>query len=243
MTKGDKKETKLNRGEALLRKIVHSNDFQREIRTIRRKYSIHMEGFDKKKDVLNWYSKVFIPKKIGASEGRRNSFLKSVDSFLSDQNLPIMDWWCKKAIEQILANGKIDFLPPLYNTDPFVKLINTKVSKHGSYVDIRVYERATQQDVRDFVSKHWKFSKPSYRIGTLKQIRKERSADANDRILELKEYPKETLEDMAKDENLEDASGVPREILISRIIQKELGITIDSNSIGGIIRRRKKGRK
>lgn len=212
--KGDKGDT--SRGETLFRQAIAPGDkFKNEVEKIRHEYQISDGGFSYKEYIYDWYGVATLP----ANKKRFESFKEQVDAFLRKNALPLNSWWRRRFITHILSGDKIDFLPPLHSfQQPFVELTEHHVSRDGSCDDIRVYERATQDDVKDFISKFWRYTKPSYREGTAQKIRKQKEKD-----IEINSEAS-VLMSMSKKEF--GFTGTFKEIPISKHLSKKHGKTL-----------------
>jgi hypothetical protein len=160
-------EISRDRGAILLQKIATGTNFQRGIKAIRFEFSIAPRdtGFLSKKDILAWYDTVYSGKK------KRVAFERAIRDLLKEQKLPLGSWWMHHTIEYALSNGRIHFLHPTAFADAFVELKGAHVSREGSYIEIKIYEGATQHDIKNFIHRYWSRIKPSHHIGTHEQIR------------------------------------------------------------------------
>lgn len=204
-----------SRGEKLFRNISQGDKFKKEVEKIRADYKISDGGFAYKEYLYDWYGITMLP----ASKKRFDSFKEQIDVLLRRNALPLNSWWRRRVFTHALSGDKIDFLPPLHDfQQPFVELVDHHVSRDGSYNVLRIYERATNDDVREFISKHWKTTKPSYRVGTLQKIRKQKDEDIaiNDEAAFLMSKSKKEL----------GITGPFKEIAISKHLSKKHGKTL-----------------
>lgn len=210
MKKGDK-----NRGEKLLQKLIPGTKFQDGIQFIRKENNIPPKGFSDKPSVGKWYTErqsIFEEETAALAD-----FKAEIRDFLIDQALPINAWWECKITEYVLADGNLELIPLLPGIAPFVEMNKPNPTKRGSYTDLRIYEGATQRDVREFLSLHWHRVKPSYRVGTHKNIRKEKNPKANDHAVAIYDLPKSKRRKMASTNEL---MATTKEIEVSRILKK-----------------------
>ncbi len=233
MKKGDK-----NRGEVLLKKLLPSTKFQQGVKNIRRTFDIPLTGYIDKQGIGNWYSERH---DITREETPAMAdFKDGIRQFLTDQALPAGTWWEHKIIEYVLSNGILEFLwlPP--GVEPFVEVINRPTpTKQGSYIDLRVYEGATQRDVKDFIAHHWRTTKPSYRKGTHKQIRKERDFFVNEKAIAIYDLPKEERQKAA---GTNDLMKTTKEVEVGRIL-KGMGIRKTGDAAKATKYRRKNAKR
>lgn len=216
--KGDKGG--ISRGEKLFQKISQGDKFKKGVEEIRRQNIISDFGFSYKEYIRDWYGGTTL---IPIHRERFNKFKEQIDRLLRQSALPLNSWWRHRVITFIISGDKMSFLPKLHDfQQPFVELINHHVSRDGSYNDIRIYERATQDDVRDFVSKNWKQIRPSYRVGTLKKVRKENPKDIeiNREAVELMRMSKKEL-----------GTRNIKEITISKHLSKKYGKGVSSDAV------------
>jgi len=171
------KKINKNRGDKLFKKIIYSNKVQKEIRKIRHNFNIPNQGFALGKDIYDWYQKYYFDLK--------DEFLNEIHLFLCSNILPDNDWWFKKIIEYVLSGGKIIFLPRTYPVDPFVEVTDRVNGRNDcSYINLRIYEGASQRDIIEFIKSNWKFVKPPHRVGTSKIIQPDRD-NINEKIMNL----------------------------------------------------------
>ncbi len=147
--KGDKGG--ISRAETLFRDITLTDNFIRQVEKLRQEYQISDGGFSYKEYIYDWYGITELP----TSKKRYKAFKAEIDALLRKHALPLNAWWRRRIMTYLLSGDKIDFLPSLHDfQQPFVERVDHHVSRDGSYNDIRIYERATQDDVREFISKH-----------------------------------------------------------------------------------------
>ena len=157
----------ISRGEKLFQRVSQGDKFKNEIEKIR-------EGFEK--EIREFLYSPFKPL-LGTQE-RSDKFRKEVDGILKRSAFPLNAWWRRRLITYILTNDKEDFLPLLQDFEtPFIEFVNHHVERDGSYNDLRFYEGVAQSDVKEFMSKNWKYMEPSYREGTTQKIRGQSKKD------------------------------------------------------------------
>jgi len=237
--KGDKKVAKKskkslsnkNRGEKLFEKLVYSNFFVENLKALRDKSGIEENGYDSMKKIYNWYSL-----KYNASEAIRNDFNAFVFLFLEKQKLPNNEWWQQKIVEHILSSGKFMFLPRTHPTAPFVALVGGNKAGQEPYTDLRIYERAVQKDIIDFIKdpRTWRFVNPGKRKGLGKIIQPERDPQTTKEIMKLWEKSKKELADELK------MYDIPKESLLSIKMHNEKKGEIAGDNIKMRVWRKKK---
>ena len=233
MKKGDK-----NRGDILLQKLIRGSDFQYGVKKIRIAFDIPINGYTEMLGIGCWYSKRMDITKEETSAMR--AFMREIEEFLIAQALPAGTWWQHKIIEYILSDGKMAFLfmPP--GVEPFVEMISKpNPTRKGSFTDLRIYEGATQRDIKDFLAHHGRLIKPSYRIGTHKQIRKEKDFSDNDRAVGIYDLPKKERRRRAGTNN---AMFSTKEVEVGRIL-RGMKINKTGDAVKAVKYRRRKNKR
>ncbi len=210
-----------SRGEKLFLSVSQGDNFKKYIQEIRTEFKVLDGGFLSSKDVSTWYADNH---SALDTDMRWNQFIEKVDSLLRRCALPLNIWWRNRIITFIVSNDKVVFLPKLHPWQkPFVELSTHHVSRDGSYNDIRIYERATQEDVRELVERTWKYIKPSHRSGTKLKIRKQDSKDLaiNEEAVRMMKMSKKDL----------GITGTVKEITIGRRLSEKYGKKISSDAV------------
>ena len=216
---GDKGD--LSRGEKLFISISQGEKFKKDIQEIRTGFEISPGAFVHRKDITNWYSQ-YHP--MFGPQDKWNLFIEKIETTLKRNALPVNSWWRNRLITFILSGDKINFLPKLhYFQKPFVELINHHVGRDGSYNDIRIYERATKEDVLELIDKKWNQIKPSYREGTKKKIRKQDTKD-----MEINAEAVHLMSMSKKDLGIQ---GTIKEIEIGKRLSQKYGKKITSDAV------------
>jgi len=201
-----------DRGEDLFRSISQGKKFKKDIIEIREKFLISTGGFSDMSYIYDWDSRQSFKFFTNPEE---SDFRKKINWLLSRHGMPLNHWWRNRIITHVVSGDKIDYLPKPHDFQrPFVELVNRHVDLDGSYNDIRIYGKVTQDDIRDFAGKAWKHVRPSYQVGTTKKIRRQNPKDI--------EINKEAVffMDMSK-QKLGIKKGTTKEIEIGKFLSKK----------------------
>ena len=207
----------ISRGEKAFKQVSQGVKFKEKVAQIRETFGIDLNKFS--------YSK-YGP--LLRDQEKTERFLEEVDKLLRSNELPLNSWWRIKLREFILSKGVVD---TSYDAEvirglkmPFVELINDSVTRDGSFKDIRIYEGVSQKDIKDFISKNWKYVEPSYREDTSKKFKsqKEQDININEDIIELMKLSIEELGGIGK---------TTKAIQIAKLLSKKYGIRLTDDSV------------
>jgi hypothetical protein len=242
-----KKRIKTNKAEEVFYRLSFKPDFRNDLKLFRHKFDIPQNGFKNELDLKDWLAKrdKYLDKLIakGKITNKDSKPIDMLDYLLSQifilkkYKIPITSASQDVLENYILSNNKIQL--PLRSenlcceiiTPEEIKLENTK----QPFIELRIFDRASQSDVCDYVKDNWHFIKTILRLkkkdGQNGRIRKIVNKERNEIIFNL--YRKTR-------EELGIGRGEYKDIKISSIMKKEYGIEITPENIRKIISRQRK---
>jgi len=241
----NKNRPKTNKAEEIFYKLSFNPNFQNDIKTFRNKFNIPENGFRKELDLKDWLAKrdKYLDKLIAKGKITNKDsnpidmlvYLLSQTTILKKYDLPITSASQDVLENYILSNGGIPLslrsenLGCEFVVPEEIKLQNTK----QSFVEIRIYDKASQSDVFNYVKDNWNFIKTILSLNKekSKRIRITKNKERDEIIFKLSRKSREKL-------GLE--RGNYKDIKISSIMEEKYGIYVTPENIRKIISKQRK---
>jgi len=244
----DKNNLKTNKAEEVFYRLSLKPNFQNDIKTFRNKFNIPENGFKNEVVLKNWLSKrdkfldkLIVKKKITNEDPKpidTLGYLLSQIAILKKYGIPITSASQDVLENYILSNNKIPL--PLRSENLCCEIMTPEETKSQYatqfFVELRIYDKASQSDVFDCIKKNWRFIKTILRVKKEsskqeKRIRKMVNKERDEIIFKLSQKSRKELE---------IKRGDYKDIKISSIMKEKYGIHVTSENIRKIISRQRK---
>lgn len=244
----NKNKLKTNKVEEVFYRLSFKPDFQDDIKVLRNEFNIPENGFRKELDLKEWLAKLdkFLDRLIAKGKiTNRDSkpidmldYLLSQIAILKKYGIPITSASQDVLENYILSNNKIKL--PLRSENLCCEIVTPEriKSQDGtqSFVELRIYNKASQSDVFNCVKKNWKFIKTILKAKKEdnkqdKRIRKMVNKERDEIIFKLSQKSRKELE-MKR--------GEYKDVKIHSIMREKYGISVGFDNIRAIISRQKK---
>lgn len=242
-----KKRIKTNKAEEVFYRLSFKPDFRNDLKVFRTKFDIPQDGFKKELDLKNWLAKrdkfldkLIVKGKITNKDSKpvdMLDYLLSQIAILKKHKIPITSTSQDVLENYILSNNKIKL--PLRSenlcceiiTPEEIRLENTK----QPFIELRIFDKASQSDVCDYVKDNWHFIKTILRLKKKDRqggrIRKVINKERDEIIFKLYQKSREEL-GMKR--------GDYKDIRIHSIMKEKYGISISPENVRKVISRQRK---
>lgn len=242
-----KKRIKTNKAEEVFYRLSLKPNLQNDLRAFRSKFDIPQSGFKKDLDLKDWLAKrdKYLDKLMAKGKiTNRDSkpidmldYLLSQIAILKKYGIPITSASQDVLENYILSNNKIPL--SLRSENLCCEIVTPEGTKSQntsqSFIELRIYDKASQSDVFDCIKKNWKFIKTILKVkkGSNKQerrIRKMVNKKRDEIIFKLSQKSRKEL-------------GVERgnykDIVIYSIMKEKYGVSISPENVRKIISRQR----